>query len=58
MDTSINALINSDKVFNKQEEDLGAHGYAAKEFNDGELVDAESDFTSDESAEPAESDEE
>ena len=58
VDTSINALINSDKVFNKQEEDLGAHGYAAKEFNDGELVDAESDFTSDESAEPAESDEE
>ncbi len=39
--TDINALLNSDRVFNDYEESYGAMGYQKQEFNNGELVSVE-----------------
>ncbi len=40
--TDINALLNSDRVYNDREEDYGSMGYQKQEFdNGGELVDVE-----------------
>ena len=43
VDTNLNSIMNDDKLFNKKDENLGAHGYSQKEFSDGELVDSKSD---------------
>ena len=46
--TDINALINSDRVFNNYEESYGDMGYQKQEFSsDGELVSAEGEKTED-----------
>ena len=46
--TDINALINSDRVFNNYEESYGDMGYQKQEFSsDGELVSAEGEETED-----------
>ena len=46
--TDINALINSDRVFNNYEESYGDMGYQKQEFSsDGELVSAESEKAED-----------
>ena len=41
--TDINALLNSDRVFNGYEESYGSMGYQKQEFNNGELVNVESE---------------
>jgi DNA-directed RNA polymerase subunit beta len=54
--TDINALLNSDRVFNDYEESYGSMGYQKQEFEDGELVDVEEDAEPDDFAEEPDDD--
>ncbi|MCI8550211.1 MAG: DNA-directed RNA polymerase subunit beta, partial [Lachnospiraceae bacterium] len=52
--TDINALLNSDRVFNDYEESYGSMGYQKQEFEDGELINVEEPETDDYTEEPDE----
>ena len=56
--TDINALLNSDRVFNNYEESYGSMGYQKQEFKDGELVDVDEGVSYDmpEEEEPSDED--
>ncbi len=56
--TDINALLNSDRVFNNYEESYGSMGYQKQEFKDGELVDVDEgdDYAEAPEDEPADED--
>ena len=40
-ETDFRSLIEGDRKYNREEDDFGAHGYTAKEFQGEELVDIE-----------------
>ncbi len=42
-DTDLRSIIEGDKAYNREEENLGQYGYQKQEFKEGELVSAEED---------------